>query len=307
LTQNGGTNTITGGNGMLWVGYNSGSTGVYALSDTGRLSVSGTADVGYAGSGTFTQTGGTNTISGSLCLGYSAGSSGTYNLSGGLLVVPQVSSGAGSYAFNFSGGTLQAAGPFSTSLPIALNAGGGNGTLNTAGYSVTLSGSLSGPGGLTKIGSGALTLAGSGAYAGGTTISQGKLAVNGLPATLATSGNDLVLTVAPEPSALALLGAAAVGLLACGWRRRLRKVKTCVVLVCFFCAGGFAQAANFFISNYSNNTIEKIASNGTESVFANSGMSGPDFIAVQSPEPGSIALLLAGALALGIWRLRRNA
>jgi hypothetical protein len=37
--------------------------------------------------------------------------------------------------------------------------------------------------------------------------------IDGLPATLAISGNDLVLTVVPEPGTLALFGASAVGLL----------------------------------------------------------------------------------------------
>ncbi len=44
--------------------------------------------------------------------------------------------------------------------------------------------------------------------------------IDGLPATLAVKGNDLVLNVVPEPSTLALLTAGAFGLLGYGWRRR---------------------------------------------------------------------------------------
>jgi autotransporter-associated beta strand protein len=43
--------------------------------------------------------------------------------------------------------------------------------------------------------------------------------VDGLPATLAVQENDLVLVV-PEPAALALLGAGAIGLARYGWRKR---------------------------------------------------------------------------------------
>ena len=38
--------------------------------------------IGNSGSGSFTQTGGTNAVSGNLFLGNGTGSSGTYNLSG---------------------------------------------------------------------------------------------------------------------------------------------------------------------------------------------------------------------------------
>ena len=65
--------------------------------------------------------------------------------------------------------------------------------------------------------------------------------IDGMPANLTVSGNDLLLTVVPEPGTLALLGVAVVGLISYGWRRRVRKVKTCVVLVGILCAGGLAS------------------------------------------------------------------
>ncbi len=71
----------------------------------------------------------------------------------------------------------------------------------------------------------------------------------------------------------------AVGAIALiGWasRRRSRMIKTCLVLACFFSAGGFAQAGNFFVSNYNSNTIEQYSSTGADlGVFASSGLSQP--------------------------------
>ena len=58
FTQSGGTNAITIN---LYLGYNSGATGTYNLSDTGYLSASNWEVIGYSGTGTFNQTGGTNT------------------------------------------------------------------------------------------------------------------------------------------------------------------------------------------------------------------------------------------------------
>ena len=47
------------------------------------------------GSGTFTQSGGTNTVSNTLTLAANAGSSGTYNLSGGSLAAATINLNAG--------------------------------------------------------------------------------------------------------------------------------------------------------------------------------------------------------------------
>src|SRR5208283_1660657 len=69
--------------------------------------------VGYSGTGSFTQSGGTNTVSSTLELGCNSGDSGTYNLNGGLLVLPAsgITVGSGSAAFNLGGGTLQVSAP----------------------------------------------------------------------------------------------------------------------------------------------------------------------------------------------------
>ena len=143
-----------------------------------------------AGSGTLTQTGGTNEISGGpgLTIGNLVGTSGTYNLEGGLLLVPSLKAGPGNTALNFSGGTLQAGGPFSCYVPIALGTSGGGATFNTAGYDATLVAPLFGPGGLTEIGSGTLTLGSSNSYTGTTFIIGGILGLASSSA-LAGGGN----------------------------------------------------------------------------------------------------------------------
>ncbi|MGA2256730.1 MAG: autotransporter-associated beta strand repeat-containing protein [Thermoguttaceae bacterium] len=107
FTQTGGTNSgIPNNNGShldLSLGVNSGS-GTYNLSGSGLLSTEGEL-VGLSGTGTFTQTSGTN--SGALFLGQGAGGNGTYNLSGsGLLsaTAEYVGSG-GTGTFTQTGGT----------------------------------------------------------------------------------------------------------------------------------------------------------------------------------------------------------
>jgi fibronectin-binding autotransporter adhesin len=135
----------------------------------------GAENIGSSGKGTFTQSGGTNTTSGGLFLGLNAGGSGTYNLNGGMLNVSGLGGGSGTAVFNFSGGTLRAGSGFLTTMKLTLGTSGGGATFDTAGKTVTLSGPLSGPGSLTKIGSGILTLSGSSTYTGSTTISGGTL------------------------------------------------------------------------------------------------------------------------------------
>jgi YVTN family beta-propeller protein/autotransporter-associated beta strand protein len=82
----------------------------------------------------------------------------------------------------FTGGTLQIAGAnIASALPITLQSQGG--TIDTNGSNATLSGTISGPGSLTKIGLGILTLSGSSSYAGATNVNAGTLragAVNAL-------------------------------------------------------------------------------------------------------------------------------
>lgn len=88
FTQSGGTNNIGNGSnppGYLYLGYNSGAGGTYNLSGSGLLSAS-YENVGQSGTGTFTQSGGTNACSSNLYLTTFSSGTCAYNLSGaGLL------------------------------------------------------------------------------------------------------------------------------------------------------------------------------------------------------------------------------
>ena len=113
FNQSGGTNTI-GALSRLFIGDSASSTGTYNLSGTGTLLVGGFEYIGYAGTGTFAQTGGTHTVVDQLHVGGLAAALGTYTLSGGTLSVNEdeyigvsatgnMSQSGGT--FNHSGGT----------------------------------------------------------------------------------------------------------------------------------------------------------------------------------------------------------
>jgi autotransporter-associated beta strand protein len=177
FTQSAGTNSV---NYCIYFGDDpTGNRGVgtYYLSETGILTA-GSEIIGYEGSGTFTQAGGTNSVS-NLIFGYYSGCSATYNLTGGTLVVGSLSKDPGTVAFNFGGGTLRATRAFSTNMPMTLTSVGGDATVDTGGYAVTLSGQLSGPGGLDKMGSGTLTLSAANSYTGLTTVTSGTISLTG--------------------------------------------------------------------------------------------------------------------------------
>jgi hypothetical protein len=118
----GGAATISGTSGM-YVGFNIGGSGTVTLSDGALSLTTGNEYVGYRGAGSFTQSGGTHTIGGTLVISANPGSSsGSYNQSGGTLIV------AGGISnndhFTFSGGTLAAS---------VTNSAGGVFTLTGAG------------------------------------------------------------------------------------------------------------------------------------------------------------------------------
>ena len=104
FNQTGGTQSINGksSNINLTVGYYSGSAS-YSLSD-GELLVQGSETIGVNVAGTFTQSGGTHSVSGTLYLGANSGSSGSYSLSNGQLTVGSISIGSDAIC-TLTGGT----------------------------------------------------------------------------------------------------------------------------------------------------------------------------------------------------------
>ncbi len=137
---------------MSVLAQNTGSTANVTINGANSTWTTYNLYVGYDGIGTVTQTGGYVSASGTIFFAFDSGGTGTYNLNGGTLANASITIGAGTTAFNFGGGTFLATGAFSTGLPMNLTGIGGNAGVNTAGNAVTLSGTLSGVGRITKLG-----------------------------------------------------------------------------------------------------------------------------------------------------------
>jgi T5SS/PEP-CTERM-associated repeat protein len=195
FTQTGGTNTASG---VLYLGYQAGSSGTYTLSGTGSFSNTGNEYVGYNGTGNFNQSGGTNTIAGgnSLLIGQNTGSMGNYTLSGSGMLSDNGSGTGGEYVgydapgtFTQTGGTNTISGGFSLLVGAFSGSTGmyslsGAGTLSVGGgewvgYSST--GTFNQSGGTNTLTSGSSLLVGGFGTSTGTYVlsGTGKLSDNG--------------------------------------------------------------------------------------------------------------------------------
>lgn len=132
------------------------------------------------GSSTWTLTGSTTAVT-------------PWTVTGGTLAVASDGAlGDASGRLTLDGGALRNTASFSTSCPVTLGAGGG--TFNTdPSTTLTLSGALSGPGGLAKTGTGTLILSGTAAYKGATNVGAGTLQGGGANAFSAASATSVAL------------------------------------------------------------------------------------------------------------------
>ncbi|MFD0892065.1 autotransporter-associated beta strand repeat-containing protein [Luteolibacter ambystomatis] len=205
--DNTGTGTLTLTSGSLTVNGISGGTpsdrglviGEYA-GDAGTFNMnSGTLAVGNAAvyigqnsAAAWNMAGGTASVK-KIALGYNSASAGTLNLTGGTLSVGSggISKGSGTATLNMGGGTLSSSASWSSSLPMNLTGTNGNLSASTA-HTITLSGILSGTGGLGKAGTGTLILSGANTYSGNTDVSGGTLLANNTTGLATGTGTTVV-------------------------------------------------------------------------------------------------------------------
>mgnify|MGYP000847085571 FL=1 len=127
-------------------------------------------------------------------------SSGTESLTlnGGTFIVGPSGITSGSldantgYQINLGGGTLSASADWASTRLMTLTGAAGDAVFNTNGRTIALSGTLSGVGGLQKVGDGTLELSGTHTYSGLATVTAGTFLVNGsIASDVAVSGGVL--------------------------------------------------------------------------------------------------------------------
>jgi fibronectin-binding autotransporter adhesin len=135
FTQTGGSHLI---NGVLYAGYNASTTGTFVLG-SGTLTIGapgfpGAEYIGYNGTGTFTQTGGTHTIYGDLLLSFNTGSKGNFTQTNGAVNVAGNLMLGSSGAYRLYGGTLNVTGTVSGTGAFICEGGALTATAVTAPY-----------------------------------------------------------------------------------------------------------------------------------------------------------------------------
>jgi hypothetical protein len=134
LAQTGGSATFRVN---LYVGSFFNSAATYSLSGSGTVSANASF-VGYAGSGTFVQSGGTHSVTGALTIGGAAAGNGTYLLSAGDLSAADVAVGPAAV------GTLTISGTAAATVAhsLTLYSAPAGSTVNLAGGTLSIGGAL---------------------------------------------------------------------------------------------------------------------------------------------------------------------
>ena len=141
--------------------------------------------------------------SGTLTLSGSNSYAGGTNLNEGVLAYGNVSAlGTGTLTF-VADATLRSGTVGTLGNAIAIDAGR-TASLDTAAATATLSGVISGAGGLVKTGTGTLTLTGNNSYSGGTTINAGTLVAGATGALGDSAGGTLLESTSSTEAALQL-------------------------------------------------------------------------------------------------------
>ena len=165
------------------------ASGEMTIRNGGRYACQAMFIVGNYSAGTLNIIDGGEAASGTrLSLGYRSGSSGTVNIaSGGILTVPYIHlyDNEGSATVALDGGTIRAAKDGQTLIQAKANlhvtVGANGGTIDAAGYNVTIAEDLDNASGetgaMTFKGGGTVTLSGAINYTGGTTVEAGTVVV----------------------------------------------------------------------------------------------------------------------------------
>ncbi len=177
---------MTGGS-ITMIPGNTGNITLGTIPGTGLVNQSGgtltnTATqtwVCEANQGTWNLNGGWDVL-GVVNLTQNQGAQGVFSLNGGNLVATEITDHGGAGTFNFNGGTLHAGAStpnFLHDVNNGVNLMAGGAIINTEGFDVTASASLTdaGGGGLLKLGAGTLTLSGANSYVGPTVVSNGTV------------------------------------------------------------------------------------------------------------------------------------
>lgn len=198
VIQQGGNVTITN---QLRIGHWPNESSSYQLqggtltlsgTPTGVVNSSGVAEqagilyVGIDGTGAFLQTGGVAGAAGIVMDGRTeTPGTDTFTLTGGRFNVGAWGVKSGNfdsnvtYQINLGGGTIGASASWASSRLLTLTGTNGNTTFDTGTNTISLTGAVSGPGGLIKQGTGTLALTGSHSFTGNVAVNGGVFQLSG--------------------------------------------------------------------------------------------------------------------------------